>query len=406
MTNVCMYFQVHQPWRIGSYKIFDIGKNSNYWDNKKNEEVMHKVARKCYRPTNNVLLSLLHKHDDFKCSFSITGTAMDQFEQYAPDVLDTFQKLVDTGKVEILSETYCHSLSFLHNKEEFRDQVAKHYRAVKKHFGVKPTVFRNTELIFNNELAHELQEMGYKAVLAEGVDRILGWRSPNFVYTAKTAPKIKLLLKNYRLSDDIAFRFGDKNWSEYPVTASKFASWVAPVMGDTVNLFMDYETFGEHQWADTGIFNFIRHMPGELKKKGISFQTPSEAAKHEPKDELDIHAPISWADVERDTSAWLGNRMQTSAAEQLYALRSEVLASGDEKLIDDWRKLTTSDHFYYMCVKWFADGDVHKYFNPYDSPYDAFINFMNVLRDVHVRATGKEPDSQGWTGAISKWIQA
>jgi alpha-amylase len=406
MTNVCMYFQVHQPWRIGSYKIFDIGKNSNYWDNKKNEEVMHKVARKCYRPTNNALLSLLHKHDDFKCSFSITGTAMDQFEQYAPDVLDTFQKLVDTGKVEILSETYCHSLSFLHNKEEFRDQVAKHYRAVKKHFGVKPTVFRNTELIFNNELAHELQEMGYKAVLAEGVDRILGWRSPNFVYTAKTAPKIKLLLKNYRLSDDIAFRFGDKNWSEYPVTASKFASWVAPVMGDTVNLFMDYETFGEHQWADTGIFNFIRHMPGELKKKGISFQTPSEAAKHEPKDELDIHAPISWADVERDTSAWLGNRMQTSAAEQLYALRSEVLASGDEKLIDDWRKLTTSDHFYYMCVKWFADGDVHKYFNPYDSPYDAFINFMNVLRDVHVRATGKEPDSQGWSGAISKWIQA
>jgi alpha-amylase len=214
------------------------------------------------------------------------------------------------------------------------------------------------------------------------------------------------LLKNYRLSDDIAFRFGDKHWKEWPVTATKFANWVAPILGDSINLFMDYETFGEHQWADTGIFNFLRHLPGELRKKGIAFQTPSEAARHEPKDELDVHAPISWADIERDTSAWLGNRMQTAAAEQLYALRAEVLASGDDKLIEDWRRLTTSDHFYYMCVKWFSDGDVHKYFNPYDSPYDAFINFMNVLRDVHLRATGKEPDTQSWTGAIGQWMRA
>jgi alpha-amylase len=401
-----MYFQVHQPFRLANYTVFDIGKSRDYFDTKKNDDIMRKVAQKCYRPTNNTMLHLLHKHPEFKIAYSITGTALEQFEQYAPEVLDSFKDLADTGRVEFLSETYYHSLSFLHNKEEFRDQVAKHYRAIKKNFGVRPQVFRNTELIFNNALAKEVQDMGYKAVIAEGADHVLGWRSPNFVYRAKTADKIALLLKNYKLSDDIAFRFGNKGWAAWPMTAPKFADWVAPIMGDTVNLFMDYETFGEHQWADTGIFHFLKAMPKELIKRGIGFQTPSEAARHAPKDELDIHAPISWADVERDTSAWLGNRMQTSAAEQIYSLRDEVLASGDEQLITDWRKLTTSDHFYYMCVKWFADGDVHKYFNPYDSPYDAFITYMNVVRDVHMRATGKQPDTDKWTGMVSQWMRA
>ncbi len=406
MTDMCMYFQVHQPFRLGNYKIFDIGKSSDYFDTKKNDEIMRKVARKCYRPTNNVLLHLLEKHDDFKCSFSVTGTALEQFERYAPDVIDSFRDLAKTGKVEFLSETYYHSLASLYDKDEFRDQVAMHYKAMKKILGVKPKVFRNTELIFSNEIAKEVQDMGYRAMLSEGVDRVLGWRSPNFLYTAKTAPKLKMLLKNYRLSDDIAFRFSDKGWASWPLTAPKFASWVSPVMGDSVNLFMDYETFGEHQWADTGIFKFLKAMPGEMKKHGISFRTPSEVAKHEAKDELDIHNPISWADVERDLSAWLSNRMQHSAIEQLYSLRNEVLESGDDDLVADWRKLTTSDHFYYMCVKWFADGDVHKYFNPYDSPYDAFITYMNVLRDLHVRTTGRAPESSAWTGVVNKWLRA
>ncbi len=406
MTNICMYFQVHQPFRLANYKVFDIGKNHSYFDVKKNDEVMRKVARKCYRPTNNTMLHLLSKHPDMKIAYSITGTALEQFHHYAPEVLESFEDLAATGQVEFLSETYYHSLSFLHHKDEFRDQVAKHYRAMKKLLGAKPTVFRNTELIFSNDVAKEAQDMGYKAVLAEGADRVLGWRSPNFVYRAKTADKIALLLKNYKLSDDIAFRFGDKNWASWPLTAEKYADWVAPVMGDSINLFMDYETFGEHQWADTGIFNFLKHMPKELLKRGIGFQSVSEAARHAPKDTLDIHTPMSWADVERDTSAWLGNRMQVAAAEQLYALREEVRDTGDVDLMEDWRRLTTSDHFYYMCVKWFADGDVHKYFNPYDSPYDAFITYMNVLRDLHVRATGKAPDSASFTGMVNQWLRA
>ena len=406
MTDLCMYFQVHQPYRLANYRVFDIGKHAEYFDDKKNGEIMKKVARKCYRPANNTMLHLLQKHKDMRISYSVTGTALEQFERYAPEVLDSFEALATTGQVEFLSETYYHSLSVLFDKREFRDQVAKHHRAMRRLLGVRPTVFRNTELVFSNEIAKEVQDMGYKAILAEGVDRILGWRSPNFVYRSVSAPKLALLLKNYKLSDDIAFRFSDKNWSAWPLTAPKFADWVAPVMGDTLNLFMDYETFGEHQWADTGIFDFLKHLPAELKKRNIGFQSPSEAAKHAPKDTLDIHAPISWADVERDTSAWLGNRMQTAAAQQLYGLRDEILRSGDEKLMEDWRRLTTSDHFYYMCVKWFADGDVHKYFNPYDSPYDAFIAFMNVLRDLHVRATGKSPESSGFSGMVSQWLRA
>jgi len=385
MTNLCMYFQVHQPFRLKKYRVFDIGANSDYFDDKKNAEIMNKVARKCYIPTNSIMLELLNKHPEFKIAYSITGTALEQFEKYSPEVLESFQELVATGNVELLSETYYHSLAFLHDKDEFREQVDLHRKAIKRCFGVKPSVFRNTELVYNNELAHMTEKMGYKAILAEGADHVLGWRSPNYVYQPKTTRRMRLLLKNYKLSDDIAFRFSDKNWSGWPLTAEKFAKWIAPIQGETINLFMDYETFGEHQWADTGIFNFLRHLPKAVKEQGISFHTPSEISEAQPKEVLDVHNPVSWADVERDTSAWLGNKMQNAAAERLYSLKREVMRSRDEELVETWRKLTTSDHFYYMCTKWFADGDVHKYFNPYETPYDCFIAFMNILNDVVIR---------------------
>jgi alpha-amylase len=390
MVSVCFYFQVHQPWRVGRYTVFDIGKNHHYFDDKKNEEVCRKVAKKCYLPANALMLDLIKRHNgNFKISYSITGTAIEQFEQYTPEVIESFKKLNDTGCVEFLSETYYHSLSYLYSKEEFRRQVMMHKKKIKELFGQTPKVFRNTELIYNNELAHFIEGMGYKGIIAEGADHILGWRSPNFLYQPVTCSKIKLMLKNYKLSDDIAFRFSNRGWEEWPLTAEKFAKWVSAVNGngETVNLFMDYETIGEHQWEDTGIFEFLRHMPDYvMRHPDNNFLTPSEViAKYPVRAELDIHNFISWADIERDLSAWLGNKMQQNAIKELYMLEKEVIASGDEGLIKDWRRLTTSDHFYYMCTKWFADGDVHKYFNPYESPYEGFIAFMNIMNDIILR---------------------
>ncbi len=382
MTNICLYFQVHQPFRLGKYTLFDIGKHTRYFDEVKNKEIMHKIAQKCYLPTNSIIKKLLEKHDDFKVTYSITGTALEQFEKYAPNVLRSFKELNETGKVEFLAETSHHSLSYLFDKNEFYHQVKEHNKLIKEHFAQKPKVFRNTELIYNNELAKTAEQLGYKAILAEGWDGMLGWRSPNYVYKPAGTRKIKLLLKNYRLSDDIAFRFSNKQWDGWPLTAEKYADWIAPIMGDSVNLFMDYETFGEHQWEDTGIFNFLRHLPTALKHHNISFQHPSDLIKTEAREELDVPNTISWADVERDTSAWLGNKMQQAASTKLYQLRSAVLSSGNEELIDAWRKLSTSDHFYYMCTKYFSDGDVHKYFNPYDTPYECFITYMNILQDM------------------------
>jgi len=390
MVSMCFYFQVHQPFRLRNYSIFDIGKNTNYFDEKKNKEIMQKVAGKCYLPTNKTMLDLINKHDGkFKISYSISGVALEQFEKYAPQVLDSFMDLNDTGCVEFLNETYHHSLSFLYSKEEFREQIKLHQKKIKSLFKQTPIVFRNTELIFNNELANFIQKMGYSGILAEGADNILGWRSPNFIYTAKTAPGLKMLLKNYKLSDDIAFRFSNRGWKEWPLTVDKYVKWLnaANGNGNLMNLFMDYETFGEHQWEDTGIFDFLRHLPGEiLKHSDNNFVTPSEAIKkYEPVSELDIHSPVSWADVERDTSAWDGNKMQKSAINQIYLIENAVKKSGDKNLLEKWRKLQTSDHFYYMCTKWFNDGDVHKYFNPYENPYDAFITFMNIINDVNLR---------------------
>jgi len=408
MVAICFYFQVHQPYRLRNYSIFDIGERHDYFDDIKNREIMKKVAEKCYLPANKLMLELIKSFKGkFKISYSITGTAMEQFEKYAPEVLESFKALADTGCVEFLSETYYHSLSYLYSKEEFKEQVKKHKDLMKKHFNQTPKIFRNTELIFNNEIAKFVEDLGYNAILAEGADHILEWRSPNFLYTPKTCNKIKLLLKNYKLSDDIAFRFSNKEWKSWPLTVDKYVDWVNRNNGngEVINLFMDYETFGEHQWEDTGIFDFLRHLPGKVLEHGDnSFVTPSEAIKKfEPKSELDIHSVISWADVERDLSAWLGNKMQESALQELYKIEKVVKATKDKYIIESWKRLTTSDHFYYMCTKYFNDGDVHKYFNPYDSPYESLIAFMNTLNDIVFRT--KEYNSKSNVSAEAQSVQ-
>lgn len=390
MLSVCFYFQVHQPRRLRSYSLFDVGGSTAYFDEALDLEILNRVSEKCYLPMNALLQDLIEQHrGQFKVAFSISGSALEQMKRERPDVLDSFRRLAGTGCVEFLAETYDHSLAFVFHREEFDTQVRRHSEAVEKYLGVRPTVFRNTELIFNDHLAAHVAEMGYKTVLMEGADRVLGWRSPNYIYGSNTNPDLKLLLKNYRLSDDIAFRFGNRDWDEYPLTAKKFAGWVNQVHGSgvAVNLFMDYETFGEHQWPETGIFEFMRHLPAEILAHGDTvFRTPSEtAAASEPVGTLDVPDFVSWADVERDLTAWLGNSMQTTASEALYQLREPVYGSGDKGLISDWRALTTSDHFYYMCTKWFADGDVHKYFNPFESPYEAYLAFMNTLEDIRLR---------------------
>ncbi len=394
MPAVNFYFQVHQPLRIKKYRVFDVGHDHHYFsgnngDNLDNQTILQKVARKCYLPANETIYRLLKKHPKFKVSYSLSGIFLEQLEMYSPETLKSFQRLIKTGQVELLGETYYHSLAFIYSPAEFKKQVNLHSQKIKSLFGTTPKVFRNTELIYNNALAGFVEGLKFKAILAEGADHILDGQSPNFIYSPRGCKSLKLLLKNYRLSDDIAFRFSEKSWVEYPLTATKFASWISKIngSGDLVNLFMDYETFGEHQWEDTGIFEFLNHLPAKiLAHPDNSFVTPSEAIKNFPaRGSLDVQNFVSWADVERDLSAWLGNPIQNDAASQLYALEKSILASRDPNLISDWRRLQTSDHFYYMCTKWFADGDVHKYFNPYESPYEAFISFMNVLHDLRIR---------------------
>ena len=387
MPSVCLYFQVHQPFRLKPYDCFKIGNDRAYEDVSKNREILDRVSTKCYLPANETLLHLIHEHQgEFKISYSISGTAIEQMEKYRPDVLKSFQELARTGCVEFLSETYYHSLSFLYSKQEFIRQVLKHKEKIKEHFGQTPQVFRNTELIYNNEVANFVPYMGYKAILCEGLDRVLGYRSPNFVYQPPQNSNIKCLLKNYQLSDDIAFRFSNKDWSEWPLTASKFANWIHKTAGngETINLFMDYETFGEHQWPETGIFEFLKHLPREIRKHpDFNFLTPSEVVRtYDVKGEYDVRDLSSWADIDRDLSAWLGNSLQHDAMKRIYSLEDQIKKTQDEDIINEWAKLLTSDHFYYMCTKYWSDGDVHKYFSHYDSPYDAYINYMNVVTDL------------------------
>ncbi len=386
MVNLCFYFQVHQPNRLKKYTFFDIGNDHFYEDDKKNSEILKRVAAKCYLPTNAIMLELLERYKGaFRIAYSISGTAVEQFRKFSPETLDSFKRLADTGCVEFLGETYNHSLSFIFSREEFKRQVARHNEMIQREFNYKPTSFRNTELIYSNDVAFEVEKMGYTAILADGADRVMGWRSPNFVYLPQPCTKLKLLLKNYRLSDDIAFRFSNRDWPEFPLTAEKFANWVHQINGngETVNLFMDYETFGEHQWSETGIFNFLRALPEKIfTNPDFKFATPCETASNlSPVSKLDIPDFVSWADVERDLTAWLGNKLQNDSFAAVYKLEDRVMRSENPDLIRTWQALQTSDHFYYMCTKWFADGDVHKYFNPYRSPYDAYINYQNVLAD-------------------------
>jgi len=397
MPSICFYFQVHQPLRLRHYTVFD--KNDKYFDEHKNASICRKVANKCYLPTNRLLLDVIRRYEGrFKIAYSITGVLLEQLQRYCPEVISTFDALAETGCVEFLAETYYHSLSFLYSRDEFVEQVNKHTETIEHLFGQKPKVFRNTELIYNNELAGLIESMGnFDAILSEGADHILGFRSPNFVYRPQGCGRLKLLLKNYSLSDDIAFRFSNRGWSQWPLTADKFTRWINKVNGNgnVVNLFMDYETFGEHQWADTGIFDFMQHLPGKiLEHQDNDFKTPSEVIhSYEPVGMVDIPHLISWADTERDLSAWLGNAMQSNAIYELYRLEKKIKKTGDEQIITDWRKMQTSDHFYYMCTKYFADGDVHKYFNPYDSPYDSYINFMNVLDNLNSRCCTQTPSA-------------
>ncbi|OFZ17994.1 MAG: alpha-amylase [Bdellovibrionales bacterium GWB1_55_8] len=385
MPSVCFYFQVHQPFRLKHYPFFNIGKDHKYFDDEKNATIMRKVARKCYLPTNRAMLRLIDRFEGkFRISYAVTGVAIEQMRDYSPEVLDSFVALAKTGCVEFVGETYYHSLSGVYDEPEFRDQVSKHGKLMKKYFNQSPTVFRNTELIYNDRVGEIVASLGYKGMIAEGADDILGWRSPNFVYESST-PGFKLLLKNYRLSDDIAFRFSNRAWPEFPLTAPKFANWVHRISGngETLNLFMDYETFGEHQWESTGIFEFLDHLPAEIMKHSDwDFRTPSEVLeRHQPVAPISFGRTVSWADVDRDLTAWQGNHMQKSALAQIYEIGKEVRSRNNPAALDLWRKLQTSDHFYYMCTKWMADGDVHAYFSPYGSPYEAFINFMNVLTD-------------------------
>ncbi len=394
---IVLYLHVHQPFRVRHYTVFDIANQHNYFDAPyedatSNERTLHKVAEKSYLPTNQRLLQLLQDHPEFRISMSVTGTVIEQLEKWAPHVLQSFKDLTDTGRVEIVGETYHHSLAFFYSRQEFEMQVKMHERKVQAVFGQTPKVFRNTELAYNNDLAYWADKAGYKGILAEGWDKILGWRSANFVYRPAYTDNIRLLMKNYRLSDDIAFRFGDRNWNGWPLTADKFSGWLNDTHDAQVfNLFMDYETFGEHQWQESGIFDFLNHLPTEwLRARGNSFMTISEAIdSYQPADYIDTPNTITWADTERDLSAWIGNGMQTSAIRGLYALEDKILSTSDLVLIEDWRKLQTSDHYYYMCTKWFNDGDIHAYFSPYENPYDAFIAFMNVYHDIRYRLTEK-----------------
>jgi alpha-amylase len=391
MTSVCFYFQVHQPFRLRKdYDFFRIGSDHHYEDDRANAGILNKVADKCYRPMNQLLLEEIHRwKGQFRVAFSISGVCLEQMELWAPDVIESFQRLVDTGCVEILSETYYHSLASLFSPDEFVEQIRLHRDKVRELFHYEPVVFRNTELIFQDRIASMIEELGYRGIVAEGADRILGWRSPNYLYQPAPCRRMALLLKNYRLSDDIAFRFSNRGWESWPLRSETFANWVHQVAGngEVINLFMDYETFGEHQWADTGIFDFMRALPGDvLAHPDFSFATPREVIeRYQPIGKLSFPDPVSWADVDRDLTAWLGNSIQDSSAERIYRLEGVVKSLGDPELLHTWRKLQTSDHFYYMCTKWFADGDVHKYFSPYESPYDAHVIYNNVVSDFEER---------------------
>lgn len=397
MKSVCFYFQIHQPFRLKRYRFFDIGNDHYYYDDYNNEEIITRIARNCYLPANNTILQMIKDtKGKFRVAYSISGIALEQMELYAPEVIDSFKELTKTGCVEFLAETYAHSLSSLRDDtDEFEKQVKTHMKKIENLFGVKPTVFRNTELIYSDEIGERVANMGFKGMLTEGAKHVLGWKSPNYVYCCANNPRLKLLLKNFKLSDDVTFRFSDWSWNQYPLTADKFMGWIkdTPDNEDVVSLFMNYETFGELQSAGTGIFEFLKALPYFADQMGIDFQTPSQIfSSRKPIDQINAPYPISWADEERDLSAWLGNELQRSAFDKLNAIGERVRLSRDKRLLQDWYYLQSSDHFYYMSTKYFSDGAVHSHFSPYDTPFDAFTNYMNVLSDFIARVNACFPE--------------
>lgn len=397
MKSVCFYFQIHQPFRLKRYRFFDIGNDHYYYDDFANDDIVTRIAQRSYIPMAQTLLEMVNESKGaFKCAISITGIAIEQLQQYVPEFIDLLKKLADTGQVEFLSETYAHSLASLEDLEEFEHQVKRHDKLIQELFGQKPKVIRNTELIYDDDIALAIASMGFKACLTEGAKHILGWKSPNFVYNSASAPKLKLLLKNDKLSDDISRNFANTEWDEYPLTADKYIDWIAQLPEDQqiVNLFLSMETFGEFLPRETGIFEFLRALPRFAAEKGVGFMTPSEAvAKLKSVDSLSIPYPMSWADEARDVSAWKGNVLQREALKKLYSIAERVNLCTDRRLKQDWEYLQSSDHFFYMSTKTMADGTAHANFSPYDSPYAAFTNYMNVLADFMVRVNEQYPES-------------
>lgn len=397
MKAICFYFQIHQPFRLKNYRFFDIGNDHYYYDDFANDEIITRIAQRSYLPANAMLLDMIKQYGKkFKVAFSISGTALEQLEIYVPEFIESMKELADTGCVEFLSETYAHSLASLEDPDEFVAQVKDHDKKIFQLFGKHPVVFRNTELIYDDDISAMVQNMGFKGVITEGAKHILGWKSPNYVYSSPVAPKLKLLLKNSKLSDDISFRFSNPDWASYPLTADKYIDWIAslPEEEQFVNLFMNYETFGEMQPRESGIFEFMKALPRFAAEKGIEFFTPSEViSKMKSVGEMPVMHPISWADEARDTSAWLGNTLQQEAVKKLYSIGERVRLCQDRRIKQDWYYLQASDHFFYMSTKHNEDGSVHSHYSPYDSPYTAFTNYMNVLSDFMIRVQEQYPES-------------
>jgi alpha-amylase len=393
MKTICLYFQIHQPFRLKRYRFFDIGNDHYYYDDFRNEEIMRNMAERCYLPANRTMLEMIKSSEGkFKVAFSISGTALDQFEIYAPEIIDSFKELLDTGNVEFLSETFAHSLASLGDPDEFREQVKRHKEKIYTMFGVKPKVFRNTELIYSDEISDLVYDMGYKYMLTEGAKHILGWKSPNYMYSASTYPQLKLLLKNDKFSEDLSIRFNNYSWSEYPLTADKYINWIAstPESEQIINLFMNYDVLGSLHPAESGIFDFFKALPRFAANYGISFSTPSEVfALLKPVDSISVPYPMSWVDEEKDCSSWLGNVLQQEAFSKIKEIGERVRLGDDRRVKQDWDYLQSSDHFYYMSTKHMGGGA----FSPYDNPYEAFNNYMNVLSDFIIRVNAQYPET-------------
>ena len=398
--SICLIFEVHQPFRLQNdffwtKRMFKRGLKGEdlftyYFDDGKNREIFEKVATKCYRPTNELILRLIDEYDDFKVAYSVTGVFIEQCERYGfTDIIEDFRELARSGSVEFLDQTYYHSLVGLYEDEgEFIEQVRMHREVMRDVIGYEPTVFENTEMLYNNRIAKLVEEMGYDGIIAEGVERVLHGRSPNCVYSPQDCKKLKVLLRNYPLTDDVGFRFSLKSWNEYPLTASKYAAWLAATPGQCITLFLDYETFGEHQWADTGIFSFLQDLPRQVLAAQMEFATPSKLIEtYQPIGTIEVGDldTTSWADVEKDTSCFIGNTMQWACYEYLRWLEPYVKESMDEELLRIWRYLGISDHLYYMFTIGGASGDVHSYFSHFKRPYDAFVTLFSVIHDFDAR---------------------